>query len=245
MGIKLLVMAVITVWAAIWFLPDNNLHLVFCDVGQGDAVLVTHKTYQILVDGGPGKKVLECLEKHIPFYDRKIEVVILTHDNFDHSRGLDYVQQRYQVGLFEPRLRKGQTINAGKISYHVLWPEEKVLGADTISTENDVAIVGEVEFGSFQALLTADAASKNYENIDMGIEVVKVPHHGSKFELEPEWWKRVKPQLAVISVGKNSYGHPAEEVINLLSNLGIETLRTDKDGEIGIVSNGEKWWVEK
>ena len=75
--------------------------------------------------------------------------------------------------------------------------------------------------------------------------MVKVPHHGSKFGLEPDWWARVKPALAVVSVGKNnSYGHPTREVMKTLDDLGIKLLRTDRDGEIEIVSDGETWEVK-
>ena len=243
-AIKILVLAAATVWAAVLMLPDNKLHVIFCDVGQGDAILVTYKTEQLLIDGGPGKKVVSCLERHIPFFDRRIEAVVLTHQNADHSKGLTYVRERYKVVVFEPALRKNQTLELGQIKYQVLWPDDKVLGANTIGMENGEGIVGRVSWGSFDVLLTADVETKNYEEPGPGIEVVKVPHHGSKFGLEPEWWAKVRPALAVVSVGKNSYGHPTEEVIKILSDLGIKLLRTDQDGEIEIVSDGRSWQVK-
>ena len=92
--LKLLLLAVVTIWAAVAALPDKNLHVVFCDVGQGDAVLVKMGTSQVLVDGGPDNKVLECLARNMPFYDRRIEVVILTHPQADHMNGL--VEAWYQ-----------------------------------------------------------------------------------------------------------------------------------------------------
>jgi competence protein ComEC len=214
--VKWLIFAAVTLWVAVLFLPDNKLHVVFCDVGQGDAILVTYKTNQLLVDGGPGKKILGCLEKHLPFYDRRIEAVILTHQNWDHSNGLAYVRQRYKIVKFEPVLRQGQLLEIGPIRYQVLWPTDNVLAASTIGTENDDGIVGKVSFGDFDVLLTADVTTMGYENPGPDIEVVKVPHHGSKSGWEPEWWVRAKPALAVISVGKNSFGHPAPEVIKLL-----------------------------
>ena len=85
---KTLALAAITIWLAVLALPDNKLHLVVCDVGQGDAILVTYKTTQMLIDGGPNKAVLECLARHMPFYDRRIEVVLLTHPQADHLNGL-------------------------------------------------------------------------------------------------------------------------------------------------------------
>jgi competence protein ComEC len=77
--------------------PDNSLHLIFCDVGQGDAILAVKGDKQILIDGGPNNKVLECLSNHMPFWDKKIELVVLTHPEYDHITGLVAVLERYSV----------------------------------------------------------------------------------------------------------------------------------------------------
>jgi competence protein ComEC len=82
---------------AVFSLPDDKLHLVFCDVGQGDAILVTKGTTQILIDGGPSEKVLGCLSNHLPFWDKDLEMVILTHPEYDHITGLVPVIERYSV----------------------------------------------------------------------------------------------------------------------------------------------------
>lgn len=80
---------------------DNKLHVVFCDVGQGDAIFVrTPKGLNILIDGGPDNSVLSCLSNHMPFWDRTIEVVALTHPHADHLVGLIGVLKRYKVDLF-------------------------------------------------------------------------------------------------------------------------------------------------
>ncbi len=92
-----LTLVAITIWSAIFTVPNDSLKIIACDVGQGDAILVTYKNIQILTDGGPNKKVLECLDKYIPFYDRTLELVILTHPDSDHSTGLIDVIKRYNV----------------------------------------------------------------------------------------------------------------------------------------------------
>jgi len=94
---KTLALAAVTVWLAVLALPDNRLHLVVCDVGQGDAILVSYKTTQMLIDGGPNSAVLGCLADHMPFYDHRIEVVMLTHPQADHLNGLIEVLKRYTV----------------------------------------------------------------------------------------------------------------------------------------------------
>lgn len=93
--------------AALWQWPDNNLHLVFCDVGQGDAILVFSGSTQLLMDGGPGEQVLGCLSRHMPFWDRTIEMVILTHPQADHLNGLISVLKRYSLRYFV----SGSTVN--------------------------------------------------------------------------------------------------------------------------------------
>lgn len=80
---------------------DNKLHIVFCDVGQGDAIFIrTAKGLDILIDGGPDNSVLSCLSNHMPFWDRTIEIVALTHPHADHLVGLIGVLKRYKVDLF-------------------------------------------------------------------------------------------------------------------------------------------------
>lgn len=103
---------------ALFQLPDKNLHLISCDVGEGDATLLIYKNIQILVDGGPNKKVLSCLGKYLPFWDRDIELVISTHPDKDHFMGLIDVVRNYKVVnfLYNP-------ITVSKPEYRVLENE--------------------------------------------------------------------------------------------------------------------------
>ncbi|KUK78922.1 MAG: comEC [Microgenomates bacterium 39_7] len=89
-----------TILALIWFWPSKNFRVVFCDVGQGDAILFSYRNYQILVDGGANNRVLECLNDNIPFWDRNLEMVILTHPDKDHYQGLISVAERYILTYF-------------------------------------------------------------------------------------------------------------------------------------------------
>ena len=75
----LLLLLLTGVIIALFQLPDQNLHIIACDVGQGDAILITYKDSQILTDGGPNSKVLTCLGRHMPFWDRSIELIVSTH----------------------------------------------------------------------------------------------------------------------------------------------------------------------
>ena len=130
--------------------PDDKLHLIFCDVGQGDAVLIVQGSSQILIDGGPDQSVLSCLSGHVPFWDRKIEIVLLTHPDSDHFYGLAGVVERYKVDKFvaNPFISSGNSdltalaklieekdlsvynplqgdlIRLGEISLNILWPDK-------------------------------------------------------------------------------------------------------------------------
>lgn len=247
-------------------LPDNNLHLVFCDVGQGDATLIVYKQNQILVDGGPDQKVLSCLSQNLPFYDRRIEMVVLTHPEEDHFFGLIDVLKRYDVRYFVSNgikkssasfaelekikeekkvlsvlVKTGDQIKIGLLFFSVLWPEK-----DYIQTKelNDSTVVLKLSFGDFEALLTGDISEKveNLLNLDK-VEVLKVAHHGSKFSTSTAFLNLVKPYLAVISVGENRFGHPTAEVLERLKQAGAKILRTDQIGTIEIVSDGRQWYT--
>lgn len=285
-----IIIGLITLLFGFWYYrPDEKLHLVFCDVGQGDAILISRGKEQVLIDGGPNEEVLTCLSGHMPFWDRKIEMVVLTHADADHLTGLVSVIERYDVKqlvinsivkdtklflkwreevieagipVFNPKV--GDVIKVGDFQLEVLWPEErykndlvwerdivaeKILGAAGYSGDlNETSIVMELVFGNFDALLAGDIGFDAESQIGMvgdDIEVLKIPHHGSKNSLSKGFLEKVDPELAVISVGKNSFGHPSEEVLEKLRNLGIKVLRTDQNGEIEVVSDGKKWGVKK
>lgn len=278
-------------------LPDGKLHLVFCNVGQGDGIyIVSPMGKDILIDGGPNERILECLAKNMPFWDRKIDLVFATHEQADHITGLTSVVNKYEIGAFfigesltdiPEYLALKKVINAkkiktvkpyrgGKVSFadgvilNILWPEKKWLAGRIRSGENKVLGVGSGEviiktasyqgdlnetstvlwlkYKNFDALLTGDADSRVQESMAnyvkfTPVEVLKVPHHGSKVSLSEKFLKIIKPKLAVISVGKNNFGHPAKELLNILSNSNIKIMRTDQKGDITIKTDGEKWNV--
>ena len=80
--------------------PDENLHIIFCDVGQGDAILLTQGFWQMLIDAGPDDKVMTCLKQHLPFWDRHLEVMLETHPDKDHIGGFPDVINNYEPDQF-------------------------------------------------------------------------------------------------------------------------------------------------
>jgi len=182
--VSILMLVTLSVWLAV-FNIDNNLQIIACDVGQGDAILIQQKSFQILVDGGPNNKVLNCLGKHLPFWDRKIEVVILTHPDLDHYGGLvDLLKnykienfftngytsssQEYQVlekevggkGLGGRYLKSGMVIRYDLIHLDILNPEDnnqEPINNNQTDGDNNQSIVILLNYGQFKALLTGDA----------------------------------------------------------------------------------------
>lgn len=279
----------------------HKTRVVFCDVGQGDAAYIRTKEKQdILIDAGPDRKVLSCLGKYMPFYDRKIELAFLSHPQKDHYGGFLDIVGRYQIdnflasplnndnqsfNLLKRKLKEkkikvknfyaGERVVLGDLNKHpsqitFLWPTEQylaekireenfsvkrdVLGAfSTNSNLNDFSAVLIFSRGDFDILFTGDASPKVlnllvgtiHELSLQNIEILKIPHHGSKNGLTQKFLKLADPALSVISVGKNNpYGHPAKEVLNMLKALKKKYLRTDEKGDIVVEVDEEGWKVK-
>lgn len=257
-------------------LPDDKLHLIFCDVGQGDAIYIRGpKGTDIIIDGGPDNRVLNCLGKKMPFWDKTVELVVLTHPQADHLTGLIEILKRYQVkqiidssakndsqeykfweklikekNIKRLEAQKGESIRVdGKVNLTVLWPLPQTSPTPLIIPNdlNSTSTVIRLSFNQFSSLFTGDLDASSLSNLSdlsyLGdLTVLKLPHHGSKTGLSPSFLEKVRPVLAIISVGKNSYGHPSPETLKLLNSLGIKFLRTDLDKTIEIISDGQIWY---
>jgi len=247
---------------------DDSFQIIACDIGQGDAILVTYKEVQILTDGGPGGSVLTCLDKYIPLWDREIELVVLTHPQLDHYGGLIEVLERFKVDTFLVSDFQASTqghealknalggsgarvvtpdtdtkIRVGMIYLDILHPSKDA----SMVNVNDLSIVTILTFKNFEAILTGDIGKKGIEEmlakgVLRDVDYIKVPHHGSRSGLTPELLEATAPEVAVISVGKdNSYGHPHEEILKMLSDYGVTYFRTDEKGDIVVTSDGTSW----
>ena len=260
------------VWTVVYELTRPQfLEVVFFDIGQGDAIFIeTPEGHQILIDGGPTSAILEKLGQEMPFWDRTIDLVVLTHPEHDHIAGLIEVLKRYDVdcvlwtgvvrdtGEYKEwkRLLKeedaevkiatlGQKIVTPEAYFDILHPFEDLEGKEAKNTNNS-SIALRLVFGENSFIFTGDLYKSIERQItDRGLyissDVLKVGHHGSKTSTREEFLEKVNPKIAVISVGKdNRYGHPHPEVLEVLDKYGITVLRTDRDGDIKIISDGSE-----
>jgi len=245
----------------------------FFDVGQGDAIFIESPSgEQMLIDGGPGSVVLNKLGGFLPFWDRTIDDVLLTHPHEDHVEGLVeavdryHVQNVYTTGVdygtsseheFERRISdtelvtivdRPMTIDLGAgVTFELIAPQTS-LQKTHVKDVNDASIVGILRYGETSILLTGDigndAELQFIPFLHEPIDVLKVGHHGSRYSTSTSLLEATHPHVGVISVGaKNDYGHPHQETLDRLARFGVSILRTDQNGDIRLLSDGGEPWL--
>lgn len=228
-----LIVCTTIVWLPLALHPEQELRVNFLDVGQGDATLLeTSGGHRVLIDGGPSPTaLLNQLDGMIPPWDRRIDLLMLTHPQRDHISGLLAVLSRYRVGaaaesgfpvetadykewrrlLQDKRipshmLYAGSTVQLPGVELTVLHPRERDLLGLTPDQANDASLVLQVAAFGQRLLLTGDIEERNERALlryrqALGSGVLKVPHHGSKTSTSAYFLDLVSPGVAVIEVG--------------------------------------------
>ena len=236
-----------------------------CDVGQGDALVLRGATGgAVVIDAGPDPAAIDrCLD------DAGIDhvaLLVLTHHHADHVDGVPGVLGGREVAgalispLREPveqadkvagwladmpvtTARTGQHLEVDGISLSVLWPQRIIRGPESAPNNASVVLLaqvrgvrllllGDVEVAAQVALRTSQAGP--------GVDIVKVPHHGSRFQ-DPALASWTAGRIAIISVGEgNRYGHPAPETIRSWEYAGAVIARTDLAGDVAIVGPSDE-----
>lgn len=188
-----LAMAAVFVWLAVFAqAQDSRVKIDFFDVGQGSAILIDAPNQnQVLIDGGPSDAILAKLGQALPFYDRKIELLILTHPDSDHLSGLVEVLKRYEVGQIletgiadksaEYRIwndliknknipvvfaRAGEVVKiADNLAIEILYPFGKIIGQDFSKNTNATSLVGKIIYGQNSVLFTGDAEEQTEQSL--------------------------------------------------------------------------------
>ena len=236
----LLVLGIVAVLATIpvfWFTysAENNLEVDFLDVGQGDAILIqTPFSQNILIDGGPDSSIIRELSRNLDWWDKQIDLMILTHPHDDHVAGLNEVLKRYKVekilysGVIHDSpsflnwlelikeqniplviIDRPQTIYlSDDCELEILYPISSLLGK-TVDNLNNSSIISRLDCENQKFLFTGDAETEVEQellekNIDLSADVLKAGHHGSDTSNSQEFVEAVSPEIVVIQVGEDN-----------------------------------------
>lgn len=241
---------------------NSNLEVYYFDVGQADSILIRENDNNILIDAGnndDGEKLVNYLKKDLNI--EKFNMVVGTHPHEDHIGGLDNVIDSFDIDTilmpnatstsktFENVLdsieKKDYKITVPKINEEFNYNNIniKVLYTGTDEKDlNNTSIVLKLTYHNNKFLFMGDATSKVEKkllNEDIKSDVLKIGHHGSEYSTTKNFLDKVNPQYAIIEVGKNNtYKHPKEITLDKLNKKNIKIYRTDIDGTIKVVSDG-------
>lgn len=249
---------------------DEFLKIYFLDVGQADSTLIINNNQTMLIDAGnneDGNLIVEFIKS---LGIEKIDYLVGTHAHEDHIGGMDDIINNFNIGtvylpyttekttttktfedVLDSLIAKNLSITTANIGDKFTLGNTncEIMYVDNSEPEdtNDQSICIRLEFKNESFLFMGDASGKvekarNWPQTN----VLKVAHHGSKTSTSKEFLKQVKPQIAIISVGKdNSYKHPSEQVLERLESIKAKIYKTDELGTILLISDGDSNTVEK
>ncbi|MBN1483176.1 MAG: hypothetical protein JXA37_00500 [Chloroflexia bacterium] len=250
--------------------PDGRLHLYFLEVGQGNAVLLrTPSKRWILIDGGPqATALLEGLGGRLPFWQRELDLVLLTETAAERLAGPVAALERYRVraagrpgrvqdgpgwarwlellaqqGVPALPLQAGARLELGDgLFLEVLYPGMVPLVGAAPGSRDD-ALVLRLRYGQFTALLPTAAGPDAQQALrqngaDLTSTLLLVPRQAETDALERPFLEAVRPALLIVSTGSGSRQGPDARTLRLLQASGQPLYRTDEQGTIEVVTDG-------
>lgn len=212
--------------------------ILIIDVGQGDSALITLPFHQgaMLIDVAGNQKKNIPQDIIYPILRKKgihkLDYVVITHDDFDHSGGLSQLEELIEIE--EVIVEKREKIILGNVEFAMLLPDLKW------EDKNENSLLLFSELYGMNVLFMGDAGIEVEKEILkryplLQVDLLKVGHHGSKTSSSLPFLHEIQPQLGLISAGRNNfYGHPHQEVLNALKQENIHTLCTAEHGAIQI-----------
>jgi len=250
---------------------SDKFFVSFLNVGQGDATFINMPgSVRVFIDGGPGSDVLSGVGSRIPFFDKKIDIILLSHYDIDHFRGALSILEKYDVSAvvgpdFDrktpeteelKRLMKEKNIVFVPASYGRRIVFDNGAFIDLVVPENEnskkynnYSVVAKLVYGNSSFIFTGDAERDQEkemlkEGFNLDSDVLKVGHHGSRTSTSEDFFNAVSPAYSIISVGaENRYGHPHDETLRRL--FGTQILRTDISGDITFLSDGKNVYLAR
>lgn len=239
----------------------SKLNILFFDVGQADCELIICNGQTLLIDAGNNKDGEKIVNVIRALGIEKLDYVIGTHVHEDHTGGMSYIVDSFDIGTFYlpynttsttnfyKRLltsltNKNMTITEANIGDKFQVGESicEIMSVDNSEPENinEESIVVELSYGTQKYLFMADAEKVNEDSRTWNdVDVLKVGHHGSNTSSSQKFLEQVLPEISIISVGEdNTYGLPKDKIVDRLNKIGTQIYRTDKDGTIQLVSDG-------
>jgi len=234
------------------FIETPQKHQILIDGGPDSIVLeklqkimpATDRTIDLVILTHPEKDHMQGLIEVLQRYS--VDYILWTgiiRDSPEYQKWISVLAEEQNQGAKIITAEFGQAITAGGVKIDILHPFEKLVGQE-MEDSNDSSVVSRLFFGENVFLFTGDITTKTEqelmeEKMELRADILKVGHHGSKYSTAIEFLENISPEFAIISSGKNSYGHPTSEVLQRLKNFGIKVLRTDLDGDIKIISDGK------
>ena len=231
--------------------PFDKANIVMVDVGQGDCMHVrSNSGINMIFDGGGSrnKNIGKLILKPYLLQNRigSLDLAGITHEDIDHSKGVHELNKIYRINNLVEGAYAGEIAEGSGVKVKVLWPIDD--GEGESGEDNERSSVFRVDVEGISVLVTGDIGVETekkliekYKNSDLlKVDVLKVGHHGSKYSTSDDFLKAVNPQVALIGVGKNNYGHPSPSVIDKLHKNDIILYRTDVNGAIGLWKEGKK-----
>ncbi len=249
-----------------------HFSVVFFNIGQGDSALINFSNgKKMLVDCGPNSNILSKLGGRLPFYDRVIDYLVISHPDLDHYGGCIDVLKRYQVKTiiengeqkpsdqfwlsWEDFAKKEGADRQVVVEPYTFWsfdqekvnfykPDAKFLPSENGGGNNSSLVFsltapkqsfifsGDAELLLEEALIKTFCPSGLINCNEFRADYLKIGHHGSDSSTSEEWLEVVRPKVAIVSVGKNKFGHPSLRVARKLERMSVDIWRTDEKGDI-------------
>ena len=253
--------------SAMTFVRAWPFSVVFLDAGQADCAVVRSRGRTYLIDVGD---TYTPVADYLSATCLRLDGIFLSHPHQDHAGGLNDVLAAFKPGaIYVPRgwfdqegtvapilegmaladqmgveireLSSGDVIDLSPTARLTVYSPDPERPPESV---NDLSLLTLIESDAGTLLFTGDLSSEGEPDVIPSAQVLKVAHHGSSRGTSDRFLKACSPQVAIISVGENNYGHPAEETLEKLERAGAEIYETLNCGAITLTNRGGKWRVD-